>query len=692
MRGNWDEAEPLAHAPNHHHIHHQQQTQAIQHNQHQQQQILPEEQRHPLHSATTPVWGISDRIVKDEPSEDKTNDSGVSPDHCNSNSGSPRSGRSSSSTANCSLSPGSALSQDSSAMQCGDFDYCSSQQQQMYKDCISPLDYARLDDQRSQQNLDLSKSLQDESSMGLDTLQCPLCPFATMKRLKFSEHLAGHYTSSHLEGSDFVTSMMNPVSTSGSTKRESSNDRSSPMGQELDKSEHEFEDGEEPGLRVPRVNSQGKVKTFRCKQCNFVAITKLEFWEHSRGHIKAEKLLTCPKCPFVTEYKHHLEYHLRNHIGSKPFKCDKCSYSCVNKSMLNSHLKSHSSVYQYRCADCSYATKYCHSLKLHLRKYSHRPAMVLNADGSPNPLPIIDVYGTRRGPKQKPMKNQEDSQNSKPTININNNNNSLPGSLNNTTTMDSQLSPVLHPCLVGTDNSDLNLAKNEQNLMPFFNPMFGAIPLNHFNVEMDKEKTMMDFSSLEKNAEELPRDLALGCLSRMSTSPRPAVEEVSGLGNVQNARSAASSPSPEGINLSTPRSSASTPVQDIESGEKEAVSTPLDLTKPKDVAKVATVSNSPRATGTSRRKGRAVKLERRRLVEEDTDEDIPPETPPAPPEDLPKNKLTCDYCDITYDNTIMYAVHMGFHVNKDPYTCSICGHKCNDNLSFYLHLFKGNHF
>lgn len=112
-------------------------------------------------------------------------------------------------------------------------------------------------------------------------------------------------------------------------------------------------------------------------------------------------MLHCPKCDFVTEYKHHLEYHLRRHTGSKPYKCNMCDYSCVNKSMLNSHLKSHSNVYQYRCSDCSYATKYCHSLKLHLRKYNHQPAMVLNPDGTPNPLPIIDVYGTRRGPKIK---------------------------------------------------------------------------------------------------------------------------------------------------------------------------------------------------------------------------------------------------------------------------------------------------
>lgn len=159
-------------------------------------------------------------------------------------------------------------------------------------------------------------------------------------------------------------------------------------------------DEDEAGVTTPKVNSQGKVKTYRCKQCEFSTVTKLDFWEHTRSHIKPERLLTCPKCPFVTEYKHHLEYHLRNHFGSKPFKCDKCSYSCVNKSMLNSHLKSHSNVYQFRCADCAYATKYCHSLKLHLRKYGHNPAMVLNPDGSPNPLPIVDVYGTRRGPKR----------------------------------------------------------------------------------------------------------------------------------------------------------------------------------------------------------------------------------------------------------------------------------------------------
>lgn len=132
-----------------------------------------------------------------------------------------------------------------------------------------------------------------------------------------------------------------------------------------------------------------------------------DFWQHARSHIKEEKLLQCPRCEFVTEYKHHLEYHLRNHFGSKPFKCNKCNYSCVNKSMLNSHMKSHTNVYQYRCADCTYATKYCHSLKLHLRKYNHKPATVLNSDGSlpqgidaeSSGLSLLQKRGPPRGPR-----------------------------------------------------------------------------------------------------------------------------------------------------------------------------------------------------------------------------------------------------------------------------------------------------
>ncbi|CAI2357155.1 unnamed protein product [Caenorhabditis sp. 36 PRJEB53466] len=136
-----------------------------------------------------------------------------------------------------------------------------------------------------------------------------------------------------------------------------------------------------------RKTSSGKTKILKCKQCGHHSMSKDEQWAHARTHIPAEKQLNCQHCNFVTEYKHHLEYHYRNHIGSKPFQCKKCTYTCVNKSMLNSHMKSHTNHYQFKCMDCSYATKYCHSLKLHLKKYGHRrvpEGLEVNGEISPS--------------------------------------------------------------------------------------------------------------------------------------------------------------------------------------------------------------------------------------------------------------------------------------------------------------------
>ncbi|XP_031835889.1 hunchback [Nomia melanderi] len=329
----------------------------------------------------TPAWAIADGIASQEPMDDGNNDSGVSPDHYTSNSVSPLSGLSASGRSS-SLSPRSSSSQDSNSTPPNPYDYNSGGTLHS----SSPLGFMQRDSAAEQQQTQqanpppaapgTSRTIQNNQ----EELQCPICAFISTSRLVFTEHLVTHCPTKS-GAQKFVKSIFEQVA---------------PLDESI-----QFDDMHEPGMVMPRINNQGKVKRFKCKQCPYIAVTKLEFWNHTRTHIKEGKVLTCQKCPFVTEYKHHLEYHLRNHFGSKPFQCDKCEYTCVNKSMLNSHKKSHSNVYQYGCADCSYATKYCHSLKLHLRKYVHHPAMVLNADGSPNPLPIIDVYGTRRGPKQR---------------------------------------------------------------------------------------------------------------------------------------------------------------------------------------------------------------------------------------------------------------------------------------------------
>ncbi|XP_076327297.1 uncharacterized protein LOC143234109 [Tachypleus tridentatus] len=240
-------------------------------------------------------------------------------------------------------------------------------------------------------------SMREDDTTG-ESYQCHLCSYSGTSKFNFNCHINSHF--------DHKCPFCDYTSKTDGRLKHHVKDFHSDVhpgswnGQRFPKKK-------EIPCNTPSGTLNGKLRNYRCKQCEYVSVKKTDFWEHCKTHIKTEKLLTCPKCPFVTEYKHHLEYHLRNHFGSKPFKCPNCNYSCVNKSMLSSHMKSHSNIYQYRCADCSYASKYCHSLKLHLRKYSHKPATILNRDGTPNPFPIIDVYGRKRGPRPKKHKMEE---------------------------------------------------------------------------------------------------------------------------------------------------------------------------------------------------------------------------------------------------------------------------------------------
>ncbi|KAM7542028.1 hypothetical protein Aperf_G00000013402 [Anoplocephala perfoliata] len=189
---------------------------------------------------------------------------------------------------------------------------------------------------------------------------CHLCSYTGKSKIEFQLHLRTHYEY-HCPKCDYTSR------TEGRLRRHIEG----------------FHSEERPGNFSGKTTKRpAKPKTYYCRQCDFMAQTKEELWDHHRIHIKKERQLNCRYCPFVTEYKHHLDYHERNHRKEKPYKCEKCNYECVNKSMLNSHMKSHTNVYQYRCSECKYAAKYCHSLRQHLSKNKHSKPLVLNADGS----------------------------------------------------------------------------------------------------------------------------------------------------------------------------------------------------------------------------------------------------------------------------------------------------------------------
>ncbi|XP_063223092.1 protein hunchback [Bacillus rossius redtenbacheri] len=399
-------------------------------------------------------------------------------------------------------------------------------------------------------------------------------------------------------------------------------------------------DDDEPGVRVPRVNSQGKVKTFRCKQCAFVSVTKVDFWEHSRSHIKADKLLTCPKCPFVTEYKHHLEYHLRNHFNSKPFKCSQCAYSCVNKSMLNSHLKSHSDVYQYRCADCSYATKYCHSLKLHLRKYSHQPAMVLNPDGTPNPEPIIDVYGTRRGPKQRGRGADKQAEAVFPPAPC------LPVFPQHYGAMPSAFA---YGGVFLAGGAGLPVVPGLQEDAPV--ACLDKMLLTHFNNNNNNNNN--------NNADELERHEA-----RQEPDKQPGAP-------LDLSMSVAVAPGPPAC---APNNHTTSPKsrRKGKAFKLERIAMKLQHRRQSDDE-----DSAPRSAG-----GCDVRADTTSSPQQEEQQQPAPES---------AETYDCSYCDITFKDVVMYTVHMGYHGYRDPFKCNMCGQQTADKVAFFLHIARSSH-
>lgn len=488
--------------------------------------------------------------------------------------------------------------------------------------------------------------------------------------------IVSHHTSltpTHTPPID-VTPPKSPKEINETPEKAETDHLDSECGESYDDSHSISSDLDEVNIKVPKVNSHGKIKTHKCKQCGYVAVTKISFWEHTKAHIKPEKMLSCPKCPFVTEYKHHLEYHLRNHQRSKPFQCPSCSYSCVNKSMLNSHLKSHSSIFQYRCADCNYATKYCHSLKLHLRKYSHKPDVVLNQDGTPNPLPIIDVYGTRRGPKTKANQTKADlevlntakrmkiEKGNKPTV-TNSHKSQQNSNIDNSNVMTSMLPSALANIFQNQNpsmplfpylNLNLQMFAAQQQAMSQLSPDFPhSPPTNHGQETHDALNLCQNKTPLKETTQ---NDVLKQTMTPSGKNRRKgrAYKLPSAPNNTQD--------------IERPSSVSSNENSVLFERELTPVNTPTRTETPESTTSVPPVFNS-------------------------NDKNIEVETTASTVVTAkePKKVFECKFCDISFKDDVLYTIHMGYHGYNDVFKCNMCGEKCDDRVSFFLHIARSSH-
>lgn len=50
----------------------------------------------------------------------------------------------------------------------------------------------------------------------------------------------------------------------------------------------------------------------------------------------------------------------------------------------------------------------------------------------------------------------------------------------------------------------------------------------------------------------------------------------------------------------------------------------------------------------------------------------------------------CHFCGVTFDDEVLYSIHVGCHSHTDPFVCNVCGKQCHNKYGFYSHIMRGH--
>jgi hunchback-like protein len=329
--------------------------------------------------------------------------------------------------------------------------------------------------------------------------------------------------------------------------------------------------------------------------------------------------------------------------------------------------------------------------------------MVLNPDGTPNPLPIIDVYGTRRGPKMKKAPPQVSNEVALSNISSSNSNGSSLGE-ESEKTIDSpsppppqrdqiiMSTPPLKRFASDTSDSDNETRRHrraEGPMSPITPPSAALHSIDHTKAP---PPLLGPKNPLELYAVALNQYLFTNPLLHLS----------SGVGSPEMVQLAQEQ---QGQLLSqflqnqsgpSPRLSAAN-VRMIQNNNYNAHphQTPLDLRQAVVGGKVEAEELKRR-----KRKGKALRYERQAEETQALDFSNNNNNNSRQRQDLNAVKLEspgsrptmCKYCEISFPDHVLYSMHMSYHSgDRDPFHCKSCGKKTQDKVSFFLHLTTDSH-
>lgn len=62
------------------------------------------------------------------------------------------------------------------------------------------------------------------------------------------------------------------------------------------------------------------------------------------------------------------------------------------------------------------------------------------------------------------------------------------------------------------------------------------------------------------------------------------------------------------------------------------------------------------------------------------------------PQSLMCGETRCCHCGVTFDDEVLFSIHIGCHSHTDPFVCNVCGKQCSNKYGFYSHIMRGHQF
>ncbi|XP_020789780.2 LOW QUALITY PROTEIN: transcription factor E4F1 [Boleophthalmus pectinirostris] len=88
------------------------------------------------------------------------------------------------------------------------------------------------------------------------------------------------------------------------------------------------------------------------------------------GEGNKSKLHKCPHCDRTFKGINYLRFHVKGHLGYKPFKCTICQKDFLSGYLLKKHMEVHVSERRYKCGECGKLYKTIGHVREHMRAHS----------------------------------------------------------------------------------------------------------------------------------------------------------------------------------------------------------------------------------------------------------------------------------------------------------------------------------